>query len=79
MSIRVQVTTTQNRTIPVYKWEYDVKKKKHVNTNVLIREDVVASERILFSGSEDAYDIFKLNHFIPANAIVRRWRQQNEF
>lgn len=73
---RVQVSHTQTRTVPVYKWEWDPKQGKHVR-GAKIEDKEVSRTRVMFSGSEAAFDIWKKTHHLPADAEIKRWPKKN--
>lgn len=84
MKVRIRVTHSTEREIPVYKYEleqqaeYSRKPERFVNTGRVIRTDTFVREKVLFSGSEAAFDIWKVRHFLPADAKIERKVRLND-
>lgn len=68
MKTKVRVINNTERTVPIHKYEYTGKRFK--KTNDIIREDMVKREKILFSGSHAAFQIWKSAHKIPHTARI---------
>jgi len=75
--IRIQVSDEQVREVPIYRYELDAKTRRHKRTDVVLDTKVVTRNRVLFSGSHEAFEIWKKGHFLPATAKIERWRKKN--
>lgn len=67
---KVRVVDTQVREVPVYQYIYD-EKRGHVNTDRVLRVDKIVNKRVMFSGSPEAYRIWRAGHVLPATAAVK--------
>ena len=74
--MRVQIKLTQKLEVPIHRHEVDTD-GKYVKTSEVIRVDTFEREAILFSGSEEAFKIWKTNHSLPLDATVKRWPKKN--
>ena len=69
----IQVTHTQEQTIKIYK--YELQGSKNVPTGEVLREEKVVRNEVMFSGSYEAWKIFKAGHRIPIGVKVVSWRK----
>lgn len=66
MKHKVRVTHTVERDVPIYKYDEDQKR-----TDELLRIDRTSRTFVLFSGSYDAYQIWRAGHWVPPAAEVK--------
>ncbi len=67
---KVRVINTQVRDVPVHAYIYD-ERRGHIKTGKVIRVDKVERKTVMFSGSPEAYRIWREGHSLPATATVK--------
>lgn len=70
MKYKVRVIDTQVREVPLYKYVYD-ENMGHIKTDQVLKTVTVERKQVLFSGSPEAFRIWKAGHVLPATAEVR--------
>lgn len=68
--VKIRVTHKQVRDVPIYRQEWENGKWR--KTKDVLRVDKIERERVLFSGSDKAFDIWKKVHWLPHDANIDR-------
>lgn len=75
----IQVTHTQERIVKIFKYNLEKGRTKredqYVKTDDVLEEKKVLHKRVLFSGSYNAWKIYKEGHMIPPDVEVFSWRK----
>ena len=67
----LRVRLVQTNQVPVLRYIWNSETQSHVKTDEVIRVDTV--ERVIFSGSQDAFEIWKQSHKIPENTTTKMY------
>lgn len=67
---KIRVVHTTKREVPIYK--HELVRGRHVPTDKVLEVKEVERSRVLFSGSETAFEIWKQDHVLPPDAKITR-------
>lgn len=72
--MKIRVTFTHVRKVPVFKYEVDLKTGLYEKTKTIIRTDSISKSQVLFSGTETAFNIWKKGHLLPEGSKVETFK-----